>query len=194
MHRTYVISLTRRQDRRERITQAFQTHQIPFQFWDAIDGQTLEITPEILHRFRGNDFEEWGIIPANCYAANLTHLQLLEKCRQDNCPYMLFEDDTQVIQPIDFDWDKILSRTDLDIFWLCRQEPTILCYIVWPQGAQKILDHINSIPLDQGLDWKYLRMREQGLVNWDILPQEYFHQIPGYDSDIAPGGYQRIQD
>lgn len=193
MSRTFVISLTRRQDRRDRITQAFHAHSIPFQFWDAIDGQTLEVTPEIEWRFRGNDFLEWGIIPANCYAANLTHLQLLQNCVSENCPYILFEDDTQVLQPIDFDWEELLARTDLDIYWLCRQEPTILCYIVWPHGARKILDYLATIPLNQGLDWKFLRMREQGLVNWDVVPKEYFHQVPGEDSDIAPGGYRRIQ-
>ena len=42
-YKVVVISLIRRQDRRDKITKQFNEHGIPFEFYDAIDGKTLKI-------------------------------------------------------------------------------------------------------------------------------------------------------
>jgi len=191
-YKTFVISLKRRPDRREKIKDLFIKNNIDFSFYDGIDGKDLIVTEEIENLFQGNDFDEFGIIKECIYGANLTHLKLLKECSQQSLPYIIFEDDVQIIRPIDFKFEDIVKK-QLDAFWLTRNQPSILCYIVWPDGAKKMYDWaINVSKLDKGLDWKFQDLRNLKLFKIEEIQGDYFYQIPGEDSDIAPNGYKKI--
>jgi len=188
-YKTFVISLKRRQDRREKITDLFLQNNIDFSFYDGVDGRDLIVTNEINDLFRGNDFDDYGIIKECIYGANITHLNLLKECSQQNLPYIIFEDDVQIIKPIDFKFEDIVKK-ELDAFWLTRNQPSILCYIVWPEGAKKLYHWImDVVKLDRGLDWKFHDLRNSKLYNIEEIWDDYFYQVPGDDSDIAPNGY-----
>ena len=191
-YKTFVISLRRRPDRREKIKDLFIKNDINFSFYDGIDGKDLIVTKEIEDLFQGNDFDEFGIIKECIYGANLTHMALLKECSQQSLPYIIFEDDVQIIKPIDFKFEDIL-RKQLDAFWLTRNQPSILCYVVWPEGAKKLYDWVMDVAkLDKGLDWKFQDLRNSKLCNIEEIWDDYFYQVPGEDSDIAPNGYKKI--
>jgi hypothetical protein len=191
-HKTFVISLKRRPDRRSKIKDLFDRNGIDFSFCDGIDGRELEITEEVHNLFKGNDFDDFGIIKECIYGANLTHLKILKECSEQDLPFFIFEDDTQILKPLDFSFDDI-SKKSLDAFWLTRNEPSILAYVVWPEGARKMYDWvINVSKLDKGLDWKFLELRRSGIFKIEEIWDDYFYQVPGEDSDIAPNGYNRI--
>jgi hypothetical protein len=191
-YKTFVISLKRRPDRRAKIKDLFIKNNIDFSFYDGIDGKDLIVTKEIENLFHGNDFDEFRIIKECIYGANLTHLKLLKECSQQSLPYIIFEDDVQIIRPIDFKFEDIVKK-QLDAFWLTRNQPSILCYIVWPEGAKKMYDWvINVSKLDKGLDWKFQDLRNLKLFKIEEIQGDYFYQIPGEDSDIAPNGYKKI--
>ena len=191
-HKTFVISLKRRPDRRTKIKDLFDKNKIEFSFYDAIDGRELDVTKDIEDLFAGNEFDDFGIIKECIYGANLTHLKILKECSDQNLPFFIFEDDTQIIKDIDFSFDEI-SKKSLDAFWLTRNEPSILAYVVWPEGARKMYDWVlNVSKLDKGLDWKFLELRSSGILNIEEIWDDYFYQVPGEDSDIAPYGYNRI--
>jgi len=188
-YKVVVISLIRRQDRRDKITKQFNEHGIPFEFYDAIDGETLDVTQEIEDLFKGNDYDKYGIIKSNLYAANLTHLKIMNECAAQELPYFIFEDDVKILKEIDFRFEDI-ANMNLDAYWLTRNEPSILAYVIWPKGAIKMHDWvINTAKLDKGLDWKFLELRYKNLLNISEINDDYFYQIPGHDSDIAINGY-----
>jgi hypothetical protein len=191
-YKTFVISLKRRQDRRNKIIELFEKHNIVFSFYDAIDGKELLVTKQIQELFEGNDFDEFGIIKECIYGANLTHLQIIKECSEQQLPYFIFEDDVQIIKELDFTFDEIVNKS-LDAFWLTRNEPSILCYVVWPEGAKKMYDWVMNVSkLNRGLDWKYQDLRISKLFKIEEIWDDYFYQIPGEDSDIAPNGYNKI--
>ena len=193
-YKVYVISLERRKDRRDKIEKEFKKHNIEFEFYNAIDGDTIQISPSLEKLFDGNEYDSWGIVKNNLYAANLTHLKLIKECSTQSKPFFIFEDDTNIIKNIDFSFDEIASKK-LDAFWLVRNEPSILAYVVWPDGARKMHDWVfNTSKLDRGLDWKFLELRNSKLFNIEEISDDYFYQIPGYDSDIAPNGYSYINN
>jgi hypothetical protein len=191
-YKTFVLSLKRRIDRRLKIEELFGENNIKFSFYDSIDGRDLIITQEIENLFSGNDFDDYGIIKEAIYGANLTHLKILKECSEQELPYFIFEDDVQIIKPIDFKFEDIANKS-LDAFWLTRNQPSILCYVIWPIGAKKMYDWVMNVSkLNVGLDWKFQELRTSKLLNIEEIWDDYFYQVPGYDSDIAPNGYQKI--
>ena len=54
-----------------------------------------------------------------------SHIDLLKLCIKENIPYIIFEDDTEIIKSIDFKFEDIVKK-DLDVFWLISKEPSIL--------------------------------------------------------------------
>lgn len=79
--RTYLINLSRRPDRLERFRETFPACLGEFEIWPAVDGNKIKAP-----RWWTNGPGAWG-----CYRS---HLQVLEKCYQDNVEsYIVFEDD-----------------------------------------------------------------------------------------------------
>jgi GR25 family glycosyltransferase involved in LPS biosynthesis len=193
-YKIFVISLKRRQDRREKISELFEKNNLKFSFYDAIDGRDLIVTDEIEELFLNNEFEEWGIIKECIYGNTLTHLNLLKECSEQNLPYFIFEDDVKIKKDINFTFESIVEKK-LDVFWLIDLEPSSLAYVVWPEGAKKIHDWMMNVgKADKGMDWKLLEIKNTNLLYSDKIWDEYFYQVPGEDSDIAPNGYNLIQN
>ena len=177
-----VISLKRRQDRRKKFANTFK--HINFEFVDALDGQTYKLTEFDKEFIKGNDYKNYNIHIPSLVCANYTHLNLLDECSKGDIPFIIFEDDTEIIKTLDFKFEDLVKK-DLDVFWLMPNEPSILCYIIWPSGAKILINHINKVKLDRGLDWKFHEIKGSGLLREDQLSSSYFNQTPGKDSDIT---------
>lgn len=191
-YKIFVISLKRRKDRREKISELFKKYNLTFSFFDAIDGRDLIITDEVNDFFSNNEFEQWGIIKECIYGNTLSHLNLLKECSQQNLPYFIFEDDVKIKKDIDFTFESIAEK-HLDAFWLIDLEPSSLAYVIWPQGAKKMYDWMVNIGKgDKGMDWKLLEIKNSNILKSEKIWDEYFYQVPGEDSDIAPNGYNLI--
>lgn len=183
MYKIKVISLKRRQDRREKFSHMFR--HIDFEYVDALDGQTYKLTEFDKEFIKGNEYEKYKIHIPSMVCSQYMHLNLLDECSKGDIPYIIFEDDAELVKPMDFKFEDIVKK-DLDVFWLMPDEPSILCYIVWPSGAKILLDYVvNESKLDQGLDWKFHWIKKSGRLREDQLSSSYFTQIPGKNSDIT---------
>ena len=138
-YKTFVISLRRRPDRREKIKDLFIKNNIDFSFYDGIDGKDLIVTKEIEDLFRGNDFDEFGIIKECIYGANLTHMALLKECSQQSLPYIIFEDDvhTELISRCNFTIKDVMNKKDdfftKNIYLILKKQYSINNAIIIPQ-------------------------------------------------------------
>ena len=161
MYKVKVISLARRQDRRDKFTETF-SKLFPFEYVDAIDGREYNLTDYDKEFIEGNDYEDYGIHIPSLVAANYTHLNLLQECSEGDIPFVILEDDAKLVDKFDLDFEK-LSKKSLDVYWLMPNEPSILAYMIWPSGAQKLLDRIfNEYKLSVGLDWSFFDIRNEG--------------------------------
>ena len=92
--KSFVINLERRKDRKEYITKIFNEAKFSdYEFYEAVDGTKISMTPEINKLFEGNDFN-WrrGIL-----GASLSHYNLWQKLSQsDDEFYCIFEDDIRL--------------------------------------------------------------------------------------------------
>ncbi len=186
MYKVKVISLKRRQDRRDKITHMFQ--QIDFDFVDALDGKDYQLTDYDKKLIEGNEYEKYGIHIPSLVCANYTHLNLIEECSKQDLPYFIFEDDVFLTdeKAPDLYFETLAFVNDLDAFWLIPDTPTIAAYIVYPEGAKKIIkDFKRNNELKQGLDWKFWNLRKSGKLFVDQAKIAYFGHNPGEDSDIT---------
>ena len=72
----FVISLTTRNDRREKVSKELKSQKIPFQFYDAISDENP------------------------IYGCTASHINVIKIAREKKLPYVLiFEDDAKFIQP-----------------------------------------------------------------------------------------------
>jgi GR25 family glycosyltransferase involved in LPS biosynthesis len=180
-----VISLKRRQDRRTKFTKTFSPY-FDFEFVDAVDGLEYKLTKEDEKMIEGNKYHTQQIHIPSLVCANKMHMRLYEECIASNTPYVIIEDDADLMKPIDFSFKKILDRKDLDAFWLVPDTFSILAYIIWPEGAKKLLKFIEKNRLPEGLDIMYGGIKNKGILKEDQLNSKYFKQYPGVDSDITP--------
>tara|TARA_B100001287_G_scaffold95585_1_gene80311 strand:+ start:1227 stop:1823 length:597 start_codon:yes stop_codon:yes gene_type:complete len=187
MYKVKVISLKRREDRRIKMLHNFQ--HIPFEFVDGLDGRNYQLTDEDIEFIKYNEYERFGIHIPSLVCANYTHLNLIDECanqpEDESYPYFIFEDDVELVKPLDWTFEEIAERNDLDVFWLIPNEPSILAYVVWPSGAKILIDHINEVKLNRGLDWQFHNIKGSGKLREDQLSSSYFTQQPGVDSDIT---------
>ena len=184
MYKVKVISLARRQDRRDKFTETY-SKLFPFEYVDAIDGREYNLTDYDKEFIEGNDYEDYGIHIPSLVAANYTHLNLLQECSEGDIPFVILEDDAKLVDKFNLNFEK-LSKKSLDVYWLMPNEPSILAYMVWPSGAQKLLDRIfNEYKLSVGLDWSFFDIRNEGNLIQEEIKKEVFYQIPGEDSDIT---------
>ncbi len=186
MYKVKVISLKRRQDRRKKISHMLQ--QIDFDFVDGLDGQKYKLTKFDKEFIKGNDYKKHGIHIPSLVCANYTHLNLLAECAEQDKPYFIFEDDIELTdsKAPDLYFETLASVEDLDAFWLIPNEPSIAAYIVWPEGAKKMIDYVNNIAkLKRGLDWAFWDIRKKKNFRADQAKEAYFKHDPGKDSDIT---------
>ena len=186
MYKVKVISLKRREDRRVHMAHMFQ--HINFDFVDALDGQTYKLTKFDKEFIKGNDYKKHGIHIPSLVCANYTHLNLLDECSKQDQPYFIFEDDVEMTgaKAPDLYFETLASVTDLDAFWLIPNEPSIAAYIVWPEGAKKMIDYVENVAkLKRGLDWAFWDLRKSKDFRADQSNEAYFKHDPGKDSDIT---------
>jgi len=186
MYKVKVISLKRRQDRRKKISYMLQ--QIDFDFVDGLDGQKYKLTKFDKEFIKGNDYKKHGIHIPSLVCANYTHLNLLAECAEQDKPYFIFEDDIELTdaKAPDLYFETLASVEDLDAFWLIPNEPSIAAYIVWPEGAKKMIDYVNNIAkLKRGLDWAFWDIRKKKNFRADQAKEAYFKHDPGKNSDIT---------
>ena len=186
MYKVKVISLKRRQDRRKKIAHMLQ--QIDFEFVDALDGQEYKLTKFDKEFIKGNDYKKYDIHIPSLVCANYMHLNLLAECAKQDKPYFIFEDDIELtdINPPDLYFETLASVEDLDAFWLIPNETSIAAYIVWPEGAKKMIDYVNNVAkLRRGLDWAFWDLRKSKDFRGDQTEISYFEHKPGEDSDIT---------
>jgi len=186
MYKVKVISLKRRQDRRKKIAHMLQ--QIDFEFVDALDGQEYKLTKFDKEFIKGNDYKKYDIHIPSLVCANYMHLNLLAECAKQDKPYFILEDDIELtdIKPPDLYFEILASVEDLDAFWLIPNEPSIAAYIVWPEGAKKMIDYVNNVSkLKRGLDWAFWDIRKKKNFRADQAKEAYFKHNPGKNSDIT---------
>lgn len=179
-----VLSLKHRKDRQEQFTKNFEGYNFEF-FW-GINGKEYTLTEYDKLWIRGNRYNEWGIHIPSLVAANRSHLRLLTSCIQDDIPYIIFEDDAKLLKPIDFNFEDLVKK-DLDVFWLMPNKPSILCYIVWPSGAKKLIEAVDREEgLVLGLDYMWHYLKGIDYLNEEELWDDYFWQLAGDEnSDIT---------
>lgn len=186
MYKVKVINLKRRQDRRKKMANMFQ--QIDFDFVEGLDGQNYELTDYDKKLIEGNEYEKYGIHIPSLICANYTHLNLIDECSKQDQPFFIFEDDVFLTdeKAPDLYFETLASVDDLDIFFFIPDVPTIAAYIVWPEGAKKIIkDFERHNSLKRGLDWKLWDMGKDGKLRDDQAKIAYFGHNPGEDSDIT---------
>ena len=138
---------------------------------------------------KGNDYEKWGVHIPSMVCAQYMHLNLLEECANQELPYFIFEDDVLLNKDEkapDLYFEALASVEDLDAFWFVPNEPSVAAYIVWPEGAKKMIDYVNNVTkLRRGLDWAFWDLRKNKEFRADQANISYFIHNPGEDSDIT---------
>jgi GR25 family glycosyltransferase involved in LPS biosynthesis len=210
----YVISLKRREDRRESIREIFKDFN--YSFFDAIDGKLLKndfkTRNYISSVFKKNDFQ-WRKGYLGCA---LSHIYLWEQLLQDDAHemYVIFEDD---IKEVDMNFisrveeykKQVQEREDIDILFLgthqfnestttydITQEICFLernnyaggtfSYIIHKRGAHRILDTIYKEGIQNGIDY-FLKIKPFSL--WQTIVPVFYsewlrHQNHNIDTDI----------
>ena len=114
----YVINLPRRADRLNTFKQGHATIKDRVYLWKAIDGRKLELTQEIVHCFRDNDFG-WKKSVMGCA---LSHLGLWEKLAADTLAksYLIMEDDVRLEDRWMLQWVQSAASIpqDADVIYL----------------------------------------------------------------------------
>ena len=186
-YKVKVISLKKRQDRRKKMSHMLQ--HVPFEFVDAIDGKEYKLTKFDKEFIKGNDYEKWGVHIPSLVCANYMHLNLLNECSKQDLPFIIFEDDVFLNKdetaPENY-FETLSSVNDLDAFWFIQNEPSIAAYMVWPEGAKKMVNYVENVSkLRRGLDWAFWDLRKSKDFRGDQLKDSYFEHRPGNDSDIT---------
>jgi GR25 family glycosyltransferase involved in LPS biosynthesis len=153
-----VISLKRRLDRREYITNLIG-EKYPFVFFDAIDGAEIEITDNI---FNNSDYHLWNVNPNSVKAVALSNMQIWKECVDENKNICIFEDDIDLVNDEKLNLDEFFEK-DFDIHFLnniTQWFPNCYCYLIKPDGAKKLLNHFNSKGFVRSIDWELISLSE----------------------------------
>lgn len=174
-----IINLARRIDRKEKMDKLFQKHRIAnYEFVEAIDGSTLQLTYDVYMLFKGNDFgNRKGFI-----GCAMSHYALwLQLVQSNDSKYIIFEDDIQ-IEPEFADRLKkikteITDKTDILYLGLSTYDQNdpmkratianalsaplnktsyiggFFGYIITRKGASTLLDYISKNGIRHGIDY-----------------------------------------
>jgi GR25 family glycosyltransferase involved in LPS biosynthesis len=172
-HNSYikVVNLERRKDRKAKMEE--QLKDLTYDFFKAVDGNTLVPTLEISNLFMGNDFgNRKGVI-----GCALSHYQLWKQLVEDSVDYyIIFEDDITVTKELKtklekikvedicflgyhmFSKDRNASYDEQNGFSIRPFQPHLYVggtfgYYITKKGAQKLLDHIRTHGIKHGIDY-----------------------------------------
>jgi len=114
----YLINLARRSDRLTRFKHSHSSLKKSTYVLPAVDGKTLQITPELVHCFRDNDFH-WKKAVMGCA---ISHLTLWEKLANDKVAssYLILEDDVKMPSSWLSEWKRMAENipADTDVIYL----------------------------------------------------------------------------
>ena len=114
----YIINLSRRADRYTKFQLANANIKDRVYRWNAIDGSTIQLTPDIVHLFRNNDFS-WKKSVMGCA---LSHYGLWQKLANDTLAksYLILEDDVQFEERWLIKWIQANASmpSDADVIYL----------------------------------------------------------------------------
>lgn len=114
----YLVNLQRRKDRLDTWKEFHKDIKGLTYVMYAIDGRTLELTPQLVHLFRENDFK-WKKSVMGCA---LSHLRLWEKLAGDTeaKSYLILEDDVRLQSDWLSKWQSISHKIpqDADVIYL----------------------------------------------------------------------------
>ena len=169
--RAYVISLTRREDRR-RLFDVNNGGKIRYEFVDAVDGNDL--THDVIKEWGYDTDKTWrdpeygnrltkGMV--GCY---ISHHRLWEKCIELNEPIFIFEDDARILD--NFNLNELIEMSHkYELVYAGyaekREKDTIKkgkwqipihpywasSYIITPEGARKLINKNKIVPTDEHL-------------------------------------------
>lgn len=102
MDMIFVINLQRRHDRRNNMTKLLHDNSLIAKFWDAVDSENFEITPEIQDMFCNNNFES----DRSIMACALSHTELWRYLSNSKVysKIMIFEDDIELCNDFSEQW------------------------------------------------------------------------------------------
>jgi GR25 family glycosyltransferase involved in LPS biosynthesis/tetratricopeptide (TPR) repeat protein len=204
----FVVNLLRRTDRKEAVEVAFEKQGITdYEFFEAVDGKTLEVSEEIANLFIGNDFgNRRGVI-----GCALSHLTLWKQLVKDNAPfYTIYEDDISLSDDFKDKLEYAKKNVRGDMVFLGyhsytrnhrkeESDPPIIpldigryvggyfAYIITQSGAKKLLDYIHINGIKHGIDYlvKIIPEFESFVIQPHIVLSEWVRSgDSSVDSDI----------
>ena len=147
-----VLSLKRRIDRRDYITNLIG-EKYPFTFFDAIDGSEMNINHEI---FKNSDYHLWNVNPNSVKAVALSNMEIWKESVSKNKNICIFEDDIDLTNNKQLDLEELFKK-DFDVHFLnniTQWVPNCYCYLIKPEGAEKLLNYFNINGFTRSIDWE----------------------------------------
>jgi len=194
-NRIKCVNLLRREDRKIIMTKLFEDSMLMenCDFFEAVDGQKLVITDDVLKLFKDNDF---GSRPGFIGCA-LSHYEIWKSLVIDSNyeNYLVFEDDVEICNNFLFKFNRaleLLKDMDWDIVYLgyttrveqkyVKKELSIIeydlmgniggtfCYLISKRGASKFLKFIEENGIKHGIDYLMFHYyREMDLKQYQVL-------------------------
>ena len=193
-----VLSLKRREDRRNRFLDFFSRHfySIPFEFFDAIDGKEYTLNEREESYFTKSNYHQWNVHVNSVKCTALSHMKMWKSCIDDNIPYLIFEDDLHIVHG----GYEIKPPTDYELYLIGQKNTYPNCYAYWitPIGAKKLIKIVEKVGFKESVDWFLSKLTENDLnVKWHgINSFGSLQTADGNTSDILLEGhneYKKIQ-
>ena len=181
-----VLSLKRRQDRREYISKLIG-EKYPFSFFDALDGKLQETTNNL---FKESDYHLWNVDPNCVRAVALSNMLIWEECLKQQKNICVFEDDIDLINNEVLNLGELFQK-DFDIFLnnITHWFPNCYCYLIKPKGAEKLIEYFKQNGFKRSVDWELVSLPPSFKVLY--TEQNNFGKTPNPDiskSDIITEG------
>jgi hypothetical protein len=151
-----VLSLKRRTDRRHYIKKLIG-EKYPFDFFDAIDGIQEHVSLDL---FSNSDYHLWNVNQNCVRAVAMSNMKIWEESVKYNKNICVFEDDIDLINDEILDLETLFKK-DFDIHFLnniTKWFPNCYCYLIKPNGAEKLLNHFNSVGFRRSIDWELVSL------------------------------------
>ena len=198
-YRFKAINRTSSKIRRDNIEKISTSLNVDIKLFEAIDYRFVLKNNSLINTlFKDADYWDWDINHWGVISCNLSHMMVWLECYNQNVPFIIFEDDIHLGDPIDFEWDEIINR-DFDILILKGGEngefkPYCDCYCIKPDSAMRLFQWFIKNGWRRTLDYEFEDLYNKNIFKIISLNKNYFIQDrTKIKSDIAIDGltYQR---